>query len=66
MIVGQIMPDLGNVRTDQVRIVQQPLGGVGDSVIQTRGFAKICPRPLDCSFALSQDWQQRPRSGGCI
>ena len=28
VIVGQIVPDLGDMRADQVGIVQQPLGGV--------------------------------------
>ena len=66
MIVGQIVPDVGNVRTDQVGVVQQPLGGMGDSVIQPRGFGQIGPRTLDCNFALSQDRQQRPRFRGWI
>jgi hypothetical protein len=66
VIVGQIMANLGNVRTDQLSVVQQPLGCMGDSVIQTCGFVKISTRPLDCSFALPQDRQQRLRSRGCI
>ena len=61
MIVGQIVPDIGNVRTNQVSVVQQPLGCMGDPIIQPRGFGQICARPLDCGFALSQDRQQRRR-----
>ena len=43
VIVGQIVPDFGDMRPDHIGVVEQPLGGVRHSMFQPGGFSKIGP-----------------------
>ena len=53
MIVGKIVPDIGDVRTNQVGVVQQPFGRMRDSIFQSRGFGQDRREPVQSGLRMS-------------
>ena len=62
VIIWQTMPNIRNVRSNQIRVVQQPLRRRRYPILQPRRLRQIRPRPFNHLLALPQKWQQRPRS----